>query len=99
MSVSDAVASEFSRSTRLKGDAYARRGRVEIEEGSADTVSAIIQGTRPYHVTIARRAGDDHVTTFEVSCECPFYGEGLAPCKHIWALFRIADDERYLLPE
>ena len=96
MSVSDAVSSEFSRSTRVKGEAYARSGRVQIDDGSSEMVSAAVFGTRTYRVDISRRAEADGGTIFDVSCECPFYSQGTAPCKHIWALFRVADEEGYL---
>src|SRR2546428_5142955 len=93
-SITSAVAQQFIKSARAKGDDYAAMGLVRIESRSPDDIRAIVAGREPYRVSIARRK--DGQAGFNVSCTCPYYDQEFAPCKHLWATFVVADREGLL---
>jgi superfamily II DNA or RNA helicase len=72
--------------TRAKGHAYYLRGAVTSIDTTGSYLSAIVHGTRMYHVTIFPNEGG-----FTASCDCPFFVENHDICKHIWATILSAD--------
>ena len=90
-SLTSAVSGCVSRTFRERGERYYFDGAVNIIEGSAWRVAATVQGTRRYEVIIVR-ARD----FFQVSCSCPLYDRELVTCKHIWAVFLAAEQNRFL---
>ena len=95
MLLSRLLARNFSSSTRLKGDEYARAGVVDVTGGSDTHVSAIVAGTEDYQVHLTRVG--DHAARIAASCSCPYATEQLQPCKHVWATLIIADQQGYLV--
>ena len=91
MTLTRILAPDVPGGSRAKGRAYYLEGAVTRIEGSAWTVDAIVRGTRDYFVAI-RRAGD----AFSASCDCPYFEDRFAICKHIWAVL-LAAEQRHLL--
>ena len=88
------LAGDVSPRTQEKGRSYFQRGAVTSIEAIADGVTAVVQGTEPYAVLIAR-AGD----AFVASCECPFLRDRHEVCKHAWATILAADSRGWLPPQ
>lgn len=86
-----ALARQVPPAVRAKGTAYYEDGAVIHAEGSAARVDAIVRGSRPYRVTVARRA--DVLTA---SCECKYFQDRASICKHIWAVMLDAGHSGYL---
>ena len=78
--------------SRAKGRGYFLQGAVTHVEGGAWSIEAVVHGSRNYAVAI-RRVGP----TFEASCDCPYFRERLAICKHIWAALLAAEHRQLLL--
>ena len=78
----------------MRGDHYATIGRVRIIRGTADEVDAIVSGTEKYGVQLTRTGNETISVT--ASCECPYYIDQFQPCKHMWAVLRIADQQGLL---
>jgi superfamily II DNA or RNA helicase len=96
-SITAAVAHEFTGNARLRGEHYELAGRVELTSASAEAVEAVVDGTEPYRVTIARTPDHpDEEFAFDVSCGCPYYLQECRPCKHLWATFVAAEREGHL---
>jgi uncharacterized Zn finger protein len=38
----------------MRGVVYRRQGRVEIDEGDGDTITAVVRGSMPYQVALRR---------------------------------------------
>jgi superfamily II DNA or RNA helicase len=83
---------QFSGSVVQRGEAY--RDRVVVESRSTDRLLARVRGTRSYHVLLAQRAG--HVSGH---CSCPFAAGAIVPCKHIWAVLRVAEGLGWFTPQ
>jgi superfamily II DNA or RNA helicase len=66
--------------SRAKGRGYFLDGAVTRIEGGPWGADATVKGSRNYIVAI-RRKGD----AFTASCDCPYFSDRLAICKHIWA--------------
>lgn len=64
-------------------------GRVEIVEGTGETVSAVVTGSEDYEVLLAIRERD-----FCIACSCPYFDN--YPCKHVWATMAAAERKGYL---
>ena len=94
-SLREALAHNFSARTRMKGDDYVARNRVQIESGSASAVQATVLGTGLYRVSITRR-DDGGPVTFVGSCECPYVQQEFTPCKHLWATLSLAERHQHL---
>jgi len=77
--------------SRAKGRGYFLQGAVARIEGGPWSADAVVEGTRQYAVAI-RRLGN----TFEVSCDCPYFRDRLAVCKHIWATLLAAEHNHLL---
>jgi hypothetical protein len=87
-----AIQSDFSRTTRLKGEDYFRRGTVDIVEHDPSRVVAQVQGGDNYDVQIGWNGSE-----YSYFCSCPHYEDHGALCKHIWATL-LAADARQILP-
>jgi superfamily II DNA or RNA helicase len=92
LSLALALAPDVPEQTRTKGSAYFRNGAVVSIVGFDDKVTAIVYGTREYHVEITREQDG-----FIGSCECPYFQDRFQVCKHIWAVV-LAADSRGLVP-
>jgi hypothetical protein len=92
---SEALAHEFDKHIRDRGDAYVRPGLIQIVAGTAVQVSAVVQGSLPYDVRIERvpAAGE---TAFVASCSCPHFVDHFEACKHVWATLKFAEQAGYL---
>ncbi|HEY7055341.1 MAG TPA: SNF2-related protein, partial [Vicinamibacterales bacterium] len=78
--------------SRVKGRDYYLQGAVSRIEGGPWTVDAVVRGARNYAVAI-RRDGD----RFSAFCDCPYFSDRLAICKHIWAVLLAAEQRQLLL--
>src|SRR5688572_4805460 len=94
-SLREALAHNFSARTRMKGDEYVARNRVQIESGSASAVHATVLGTGLYRVSITRR-DNEGPATFAASCGCPYFRQEFTPCKHVWATVCLAEEKGHL---
>jgi superfamily II DNA or RNA helicase len=76
---------EFPATIRGRGAHYYRTGAARITASSADSVSAVVSGSRRYDVGI--EVQNKRLLLF---CSCPyFFSDG--PCKHLWAAALAAD--------
>lgn len=91
MSLTEQVKEDVSNSARRNGADYYENGRVEIYRGDKESINASVQGTRSYYVAARRER-----QAVKVSCDCPYFQEHFAPCKHIWAVMLAAEDKGYL---
>ncbi|NIA08187.1 MAG: hypothetical protein GWP10_00030 [Nitrospiraceae bacterium] len=80
--------SSFLPVIRQRGRRYANWGRVRLNEVSHEKILATVQGSRPYSVSVTKKASEDDKVA--ISCNCPFFKQGY-PCKHIWASIVEAD--------
>ena len=82
----------FDRSTQSRGQAYARRGHVIALSVQGRTAEARVIGTRPspYQVTVACPVSAPE--RLRTSCSCPL-GTGRIPCKHIYAVIQLLDQQ------
>lgn len=62
-----------------RGENYREEGRVANVSRVADTVTAVVRGTRQYDVTL-----DVTASGFDPHCSCPYAGPG--SCKHVVAV-------------
>ncbi len=76
---------------RLRGEHYARAGRVRYAVGTDDSARAVVIGSRPYDVTLERVG-----CSLKVACTCPYMESSGSPCKHIWAAAVVAGEEGLL---
>src|SRR5688572_5567347 len=65
-------------------------GSVSIIEGSAERVSAEVEGSRTYEVALTRE--EDKIFAY---CDCPYF-DSSGPCKHVWAVMLAADSNGWL---
>src|SRR5919202_4706953 len=91
VSLGQVLAATVPGGSRVKGRAYFLDGAVTRIEGSAWEATAIVRGSRDYHVTL-RREGH----AFFGTCECPYFDDRFVVCKHIWAAVLAADQRRLL---
>ncbi|UPW01372.1 SWIM zinc finger family protein [Halorussus gelatinilyticus] len=69
-----------------RGVTYREEGRIHQLTRTGETVTALVQGTRRYNVTVDLSAPD-----FGPTCSCPYAGPGV--CKHVVAvLLALTDD-------
>jgi hypothetical protein len=81
----------FSTPVRERGAAVYGSGSVARLSGNQWRVSASVNGTYLYNVSLART--DNRI---DAQCGCPYFeSDGL--CKHIWATVLAADAKNYLL--
>jgi superfamily II DNA or RNA helicase len=93
---SSALATEFTRLIRNRGEEYVQGGLIEILSGSPSDVAALAQGSSIYAVTITR-IPEGVETRFEASCTCPYFIDHGHACKHVWATIRVAERAGHLL--
>ncbi len=86
MALIDLLSTDFTHSTRNKGQAYYARKAVTIDHAGEDSLHAIVQGGMPYDVDVS---WDGEIITY--ACTCPFFVEHDVPCKHIWATLLAAE--------
>jgi len=79
-SLSRALARQVPPAVRAKGTAYFTGGAVVHAERTPARIDAIVRGTRPYRVALRREGA-----TIAASCECQYFADRGAICKHIWA--------------
>jgi uncharacterized Zn finger protein len=65
--------------------------QVKIRMGSPTEVSALVQGSELYNVSLKWSNGK-----LKVGCDCPFFEEHGNLCKHIWATIQEADEQGHL---
>ena len=81
MPLSRALTRQVPPAVRARGEDYRALGHVVHLEAAPERVDAIVRGSRPYRVWIAR--GSSELTA---SCECQFFRDRDEVCKHIWAV-------------
>ena len=82
---------QVSPAVRARGEVYRASGRVIHTEAAPERLDAIVRGSRPYRVWIARDGTD-----LTVSCECQYFRDRGEPCKHIWAALLDAESSGLL---
>jgi len=80
MNLLEALQSYATTTTKRRGNDYALRGRVTIEDAGANWLDAMVRGSEPYLVSIG--VDGDQVWT---TCTCPLAARGENVCKHVWA--------------
>jgi superfamily II DNA or RNA helicase len=93
VSIPAALTRLFPRTDRLRGEQYARTGRVRLDRVTPESIRATVRGSAPYHVEIAVAtdgASSDPKPRF--SCTCPQYAQA-GRCKHIWAALSAASEQ------
>ncbi len=90
--LANASRSNFTRQVERRGDSYFSRCSVVQLKGDSQQVTACVQGSEKYNVSL--RWQD---TNLNVSCTCAHFEDGHL-CKHIWAVVRAADAKAFLLP-
>ena len=78
-------------SSRSRGEAYFRAGRVIPRRADATSFNAAVSGTRSYDVSLL--VDGDRLLA---DCTCPYFAGTREPCKHIWATILAADEARRL---
>src|SRR5690242_1411610 len=91
MPLSRALTRQVPMAVRARGDAYFNDGAVVHTEADATRVEAIVRGTRPYRVWLARSGRD-----LTASCECQYFVDREDVCKHIWAVLLEAERSGFL---
>src|SRR5436190_23496594 len=91
VNLSDRLAANFTNNVRRRGNQYWSQRRVHIEEGSASSLSALVQGSQTYAVGL--NVSDESLSA---QCECPYFVGGGVPCKHIWAALLAGEERGYL---
>ncbi len=85
-SLAAALRQAVSATSRQRGDAYFRIGRVSTVEASPAVYRALVRGTDAYRVTLRLDSN-----RLDVSCTCPRALDTGEPCKHVWAAILAAD--------
>ena len=85
------LAADVPGGSRVKGRSYFLQGAVTRIDGGRWFADAVVHGTRNYTVAISREG-----ETFTGSCDCPYFFDRQAICKHIWAAL-LAAEHRQLL--
>src|SRR5215204_529639 len=88
MPLSRALARQVPPAVRAKRAAYFDNGAVVHVDADPARIDALVRGTRPYRVWIARDA-----QALTASCECQYFKDRHAVCKHIWAV--LIESERH----
>jgi len=94
MPLTTLLARDIESGVKGRGRAYFLGGRVNVVAGDAWHVEARVQGSRTYTVDLWR---DPHAVY--AHCDCPYYVEYEANCKHIWAVLLAAERKGHLAPE
>jgi hypothetical protein len=80
MSQLDILGRHVSRKIKDRGQQYFSRSAVQVLFADAEFVSAQVSGSQEYAVDLER---EQKALIF--SCECPYFEENFAVCKHVWA--------------
>ena len=75
----------FPDGIRERGMAYFRSGAVRITQSSADSVTAVVRGSKRYDAAMEVRK-----SRLALFCSCPFFFSD-RNCKHLWATVLAAD--------
>jgi superfamily II DNA or RNA helicase len=86
MAISRGLTRQVPVTVRARGEAYFTAGAVVHTEAEPTRVEAIVRGTRPYRVRLARKGRE-----LIASCECQYFIDRQDVCKHIWAVLLEAD--------
>ena len=86
------IQSDFTKSTRHKGEDYFRRRTVTILDHDATRIRARVRGTYEYEVSIGWDGSE-----YSYDCTCPHFQDHGELCKHVWATILTAD-ARHILP-
>jgi superfamily II DNA or RNA helicase len=89
--ITEKLADEIGPLTQQRGRQYFSHGAVRRIEGNDSYVSAVVQGSALYNVTLSWAD-----SLIEYSCTCPYFERDFNLCKHIWAVCLKAEQERYL---
>ena len=81
----------FTNSSRTRGAEYFVEGRISIDQGSASSVDAHVDGTEVYDVRLNLR--DD---VLAASCDCPYFKNFGTFCKHVWGTLLAAQQHKHL---
>ena len=85
MPLAESLSDDFPRALQQRGTDYFRSGRVHMESGSSQHVSATVRGTERYQVELERKRD-----VLRAECTCPYFFEE-DMCKHVWAVILAAD--------
>ncbi len=91
MPLSRALARQVPVAVRARGDAYFTAGAVVHTEVEPTRLDAIVRGTRPYRVWLARNGQE-----LTGSCECEYFRDRQEICKHLWAVLLEAERNGFL---
>ena len=80
----------FTSATRSRGAVYYAQRSVRIQNGSPDSLEALVSGSQTYEVEVQWEDGD-----LSLYCSCPYF-ESDGPCKHLWAAVLAAEAKGYL---
>ena len=92
MSLSDDLRHLFDHVECERGRRYASAGAVQISRRNDQRIVAAIRGAAAYQVRLQRSEHGD----WQVHCTCPMF-QRRGPCKHIWAVVLVADEQRAAL--
>ena len=94
MLAEQALRKQVARPSVERGDDYfVRRAVRRIAKQPDGRIEALVEGTQPYRVSLIVEGG-----TLLATCQCPYFVQNYAACKHIWAAIRAASEQN-LLPE
>jgi hypothetical protein len=83
----------FPQGSVSKGHSYYRTGAVHLENVSPEHIEATVKGTGWYSVVLDLNAANE---VLAVSCTCPYFGQDVSLCKHIWATLLAAESDGQL---
>ena len=89
--LTEELSDEIGRLSQQRGRQYFLSGAVKRIDGDGLSISAVVQGTIQYDVTISSVDG-----FLDYSCTCPYFERDFEPCKHIWAACLAAEQKGYL---
>jgi superfamily II DNA or RNA helicase len=86
MKVSEALVSQISNSSRVRGHSYFTSGAVRSVTVQDGVIHATVRGSATYTVWMKGEGA-----RLRASCTCPYYEDRLDVCKHIWAAILAAE--------
>ncbi|NOT62536.1 MAG: hypothetical protein HOP19_20210 [Acidobacteria bacterium] len=94
MSLTQELSRYFEQAVRARGvQYYQANGGIKITFSDPWEVQAVVSGSEDYAVTLTREKHN-----ILGSCECPV-AQGMAPCKHLWAVVMAAERDGHLKGE
>ena len=82
----DRLAALFAPDVRARARGYVCGENIQVLENNGEVLLAAVSGADRYLSAFRRTKRGIYY-----GCTCPFFAEGLAGCKHLWALVRAAD--------